>query len=82
MILYPAVRLDGGGTQLLPGGLHGMKANKENTMTLSHVDALNSKHAGLEAQLAAEQARPAPDDTMVKSLKRAKLRIKEELSRF
>ena len=51
-------------------------------MALSHVHALNTKHAGLEARLAAEQARPAPDDMTIKTLKREKLKIKEELARF
>ncbi len=51
-------------------------------MLSSHVSALNSKHAGLEEKLAHEQARPAPDDTTIKKLKRAKLKIKEELARL
>lgn len=55
---------------------------KEYDMALSHVHALNTKHAGLEARLAAEQARPAPDDMTIKTLKREKLKIKEELARF
>ncbi|MXO84546.1 DUF465 domain-containing protein [Altererythrobacter aurantiacus] len=49
-------------------------------MVSSHVAALNDKHAGLEARLASEQSRPHPDDTTIKRLKRAKLRIKEELA--
>ncbi|MGI8944373.1 MAG: YdcH family protein [Qipengyuania sp.] len=49
-------------------------------MQSSHVDALQTKHAGLEARLREEMARPAPDDVMVKRIKQQKLRIKEELS--
>ncbi|TNE33120.1 MAG: DUF465 domain-containing protein [Alphaproteobacteria bacterium] len=48
-------------------------------MESSHVQALQSKHAGLEAKLQQEMARPAPDAAMVQELKRRKLRIKEEL---
>ena len=44
-----------------------------------HVDALQTKHAGLEAQLRAEMSRPAPDAATIQVLKKQKLRIKEEL---
>lgn len=47
-----------------------------------HVDALQSKHAGLDARLRTEMARPAPDPAMVQDIKRQKLRIKEEISRL
>ena len=49
-------------------------------MVSTHVSALQTKHAGLEAQIRAEQARPAPDDERIRTLKRQKLRIKEEIS--
>ncbi|WFL78157.1 DUF465 domain-containing protein [Altererythrobacter arenosus] len=49
-------------------------------MASSHVTALQSKHAGLEAQLRLEMARPAPDAAMIQMLKKRKLRIKEELA--
>ena len=44
-----------------------------------HVSALQTKHAGLEAQLREEMNRPAPDAATIQTLKRMKLRIKEEL---
>lgn len=47
-----------------------------------HVDALHSKHAGLDARLAEELARPQPDAGLLQDLKKQKLRIKEELSRL
>ena len=47
----------------------------------SHVNALHSKHAGLEARLRDEMARPAPDAAAVQALKRQKLKIKEEIAR-
>ena len=47
----------------------------------SHMNALASKHAGLEAQLRREQARPNPDAAMVQELKKHKLRLKEEIAR-
>ncbi|MCP9222233.1 YdcH family protein [Erythrobacter sp. LQ02-29] len=48
-------------------------------MNASHVSALKSKHAGIEAAIAQEMTRPAPDDAMLQRLKREKLRLKEEL---
>ena len=47
----------------------------------SHVDALQTKHAGLEAQLREEMARPAPDTATIQALKKQKLRLKEEIAR-
>lgn len=49
-------------------------------MHSSHVDALKTKHAGLETRLRDEQARPAPDIAMIQQLKKQKLRIKEEIA--
>lgn len=51
-------------------------------MHTSHVDALHTKHAGLDARLRAEMARPAPDAAMVQDIKKQKLKIKEEISRY
>lgn len=50
-------------------------------MASSHVNALQSKHAGLEAKLRKELARPAPDGAAIQQLKRRKLRLKEEIAR-
>ena len=49
-------------------------------MESSHVAALQSKHAGIEAKIRAELNRPAPNDAMLQELKKKKLRIKEELA--
>jgi len=46
----------------------------------SHLNALQHKHAGLEARLRDEMARPIPDTATVQSLKKQKLRLKEEIS--
>jgi hypothetical protein len=51
-------------------------------MESSHVFALQQKHQGLERRIQEEMSRPAPDETMLQSLKKQKLRIKEELSSF
>ncbi|UAB77945.1 DUF465 domain-containing protein [Erythrobacter sp. SCSIO 43205] len=59
---------------------HSATANSSGAQ-LSHINALQSKHAGLEARLRDEMARPAPDAAAVQALKRQKLKIKEELSR-
>ncbi len=49
-------------------------------MESSHVAALQAKHEGLEQRIRDEMSRPAPDTTMIQSLKKQKLKIKEELS--
>ena len=49
-------------------------------MDSTHVSALQLKHAGLERRLEEELSRPLPDHGAVQSLKKRKLRIKEELA--
>jgi hypothetical protein len=49
-------------------------------MESTHVSALQLKHAGIERQLQAELNRPLPDLAFVQTLKKRKLRIKEELT--
>ncbi len=49
--------------------------------TASHVHALQSKHAGLEARLREEMARPSPDAATIQALKKQKLALKEEIAR-
>ncbi|QDM42027.1 DUF465 domain-containing protein [Altererythrobacter sp. TH136] len=49
-------------------------------MSSSHSTALQSKHAGIEARLREEMGRPSPDAGTIQQLKRAKLRIKQELT--
>lgn len=60
----------------LPGG---QTSNRRAYMESSHVNALQSKHAGIEAQLREEMNRPAPDTATIQELKRRKLRLKEEI---
>jgi hypothetical protein len=48
-------------------------------MDTSHDSALQLKHAGLERRIEEEMSRPAPDYAMIQTLKKQKLRIKEEL---
>ncbi|MDI1295240.1 MAG: YdcH family protein [bacterium] len=49
-------------------------------MENSHVSALSAKHAGLEARIKSESSRPMPDAALVASLKKQKLRLKEEMT--
>jgi len=49
-------------------------------MEASHHSALQLKHSGLERQIQEELSRPMPDHSVIQSLKKRKLRIKEELS--
>ncbi len=51
-------------------------------MEQSHVSALQLKHAGIERQIQDELSRPLPDLVTVQTLKKRKLRIKEELAHF
>ena len=49
-------------------------------MESSHVTALQAKHEGLEQRIRDELNRPAPDSSMIQSLKKQKLKIKESIS--
>ncbi len=48
-------------------------------MESTHESALQTKHEGLDRRLKAELNRPSPDLTKIQTLKKMKLRIKEEL---
>ena len=48
----------------------------------THLQALRNKHADLEDQIHQEQIRPVPDPVTIRSLKRAKLEIKDEMRRL
>ncbi|NCP18315.1 MAG: YdcH family protein [Erythrobacter sp.] len=48
-------------------------------MNASHITALKSKHATLDQAIAEEMRKPAPDDAAIQSLKKQKLRLKEEM---
>lgn len=50
-------------------------------MNTAHSSTLITRHAGLDARIAAERGRPSPDDALLARLKKQKLRIKEMLSR-
>jgi uncharacterized protein len=49
-------------------------------MASAHVDSLKSRHAELDARIHAEERRPAPDVNLLATLKKQKLRVKEEIS--
>lgn len=44
-----------------------------------HLSALSARHAALEAKLERESQRPLPDLAEIAALKKAKLKIKDEL---
>lgn len=50
------------------------------TAVSSHLNALQTKHAGIDARLRDELARPVPDTATIQSLKKQKLRLKEEIA--
>jgi len=49
-------------------------------MNNPHSNALVSRHAGIDARIADESRRPSPDQTIIATLKKQKLRLKEALS--
>ena len=49
-------------------------------MDTSHVSSLHLKHAGLEKRIEEEMNRPRPDIAVIQTLKKRKLRIKEEIA--
>ncbi len=49
-------------------------------MNASHITALQTKHATLDAAIAEEMRKAAPDDATLRSLKKQKLRLKEEMA--
>lgn len=51
-------------------------------MESSHISALQLKHAGIDRQLHDEMSRPLPDAVVIQTLKKRKLRLKEEIGRF
>ena len=48
----------------------------------ARIETLKDRHASLEARLASEDRRPAPDSDTIASIKREKLRLKEEMARL
>ena len=46
-----------------------------------HLASLQAKHAGLEARIVSELQRPAPDVSALATLKKQKLRLKDEMAR-
>ena len=48
----------------------------------SHLAMLEDKHLKLEGMLSAEAQRPSPDFSVVQTLKKQKLLIKEEMGRI
>ncbi|HEX8484712.1 DUF465 domain-containing protein [Sphingomonas sp.] len=49
-------------------------------MQTSHHAALETKHAGLDQRIAEETHRPMPNAQLIATLKKQKLKLKEELA--
>ena len=49
-------------------------------MDNAHIAALQAKHSGIDRRIADEVARPLPDMSMLATLKKQKLKIKEAIS--
>jgi hypothetical protein len=50
-------------------------------MDTSYASALELKHGGIERRIDEELSRPLPDDVLLQTLKKQKLKIKEVLAR-
>ena len=48
----------------------------------SHLDQLRQKHHGLEVRIQEEERRPGADSVQIRTLKREKLHLKEEIQRL
>lgn len=48
----------------------------------AHIASLEKKHGALEEELQSVLASPSSDDTQIATLKRRKLRLKDELERL
>ena len=48
-------------------------------MSHPHTERLEARHQSLESRIADERARPQPDDTLIATLKKEKLALKQEL---
>ncbi|GAB5348208.1 DUF465 domain-containing protein [Alteriqipengyuania sp. 357] len=48
-------------------------------MNASHITALKTKHATLDAAIAQEMRKAAPDDVTLRGLKKRKLLLKQEM---
>ena len=48
-------------------------------MSESHLTALKSRHADLDARIANEERRPSPDTALLAQMKKQKLKIKDEI---
>ena len=48
----------------------------------SEIDRLKTKHLELEEAISTERGRPAPDSVVISSLKKEKLRVKDEIYRL
>jgi len=52
---------------------------EETLMIQNHMSALRKKHEALERKINEEETRPLPDTIRIHSLKKEKLRLKQEL---
>lgn len=56
-----------------------IESKRRMPMSTSHLSTLKSRHADLDAKIANEERRPAPDTGLVALLKKRKLKLKEEM---
>ncbi|HKX90320.1 MAG TPA: DUF465 domain-containing protein, partial [Sphingopyxis sp.] len=56
-----------------------IESKRRMPMSTSHLSTLKSRHADLDAKIANEERRPAPDTGVLAQLKKQKLKLKEEM---
>jgi hypothetical protein len=59
-----------------------ISTKEHRSMDIAHWYALQAKHTGLEGRIAAEAARPLPDTSLIATLKKQKLRIKDAIAQL
>ncbi len=50
--------------------------------TVTHLAALQQRHQNLQLQIDAEMQHPSRDDTLIATLKRKKLEVKDEIAKI
>lgn len=55
---------------------------EQSPATIGRYGSLRRRHHALEERIATEQARPIPDSLRLQTLKRRRLRVKEQMAAF
>jgi len=81
-IAQPSIAMAPGGVPLLALAFRNPRAKGDPMPLGQRLQALQDRHAALEAKITDEATRPRPDDAELTKMKREKLRLKEEMERL